>query len=161
MNTTKAFTCFANSVSRYAGRPVTFLACVAGVLLWGLFGPAAHYSETWQLVINTSTTIITFLMVFLIQNTQNRDNAALQAKLDELIRVGDAKNRFIGIERLTDRELQEILDGFSTEELKPTVKNEIVKRSATRKTAKRQGGATRRLRATDAKAVNRAPAKKT
>ena len=67
------------------------------------------FSETWQLVINTSTTIITFLMVFLIQNTQNRDNAALHAKLDELIRVGDSDNKFIGIEHLTDQELEVIL----------------------------------------------------
>jgi low affinity Fe/Cu permease len=67
------------------------------------------FSDTWQLVINTGTTIVTFLMVFLIQNTQNRDNAALQAKLDELIRVSKAKNKFIGIEHLSDKELEQIL----------------------------------------------------
>src|SRR5690349_4392806 len=130
MDASKAFTCFANVVSRNAGRPITFLACVAGVLVWAMFGPAARYSETWQLIINTSTTIVTFLMVFLIQNTQNRDNAAIQAKLDELIRVSNAKNRFIGIEKLTDRELDEILASFENEVLSPRVKSEIVKRTA-------------------------------
>jgi low affinity Fe/Cu permease len=75
------------------------------VVGWALTGPAFHYSEDWQLVINTSTTIITFLMVFLIQNSQNRDGSAIQAKLDELIRSSDAENEFMGIEKLTDAEL--------------------------------------------------------
>ena len=110
MNSTKAFTDFANMVSRNAGRPVTFLACLVGVAAWALFGPAAGFSETWQLVVNTATTIVTFLMVFLIQNTQNRDAAAMQAKLDELVyATRTARNRFIGIEHLTDTELGEIL----------------------------------------------------
>ena len=109
MDMTKAFTAFANVVSRNAGRPITFMLCLAGVVVWAICGPAAKFSETWQLVINTSTTIITFLMVFLIQNTQNRDNAALQAKLDELIRaVEGARNQFIGIEHLTDQELEKL-----------------------------------------------------
>ena len=110
MSINRAFTQFANVVSRVAGRSWAFIACILFVLVWAATGPVFGFSDTWQLVINTSTTIITFLMVFLIQNTQNRDNAALQAKLDELIRISEAENRYIGIERLTDRELEGILD---------------------------------------------------
>jgi low affinity Fe/Cu permease len=77
------------------------------VLVWAACGPIFGFSDTWQLVINTGTTIVTFLMVFLIQNTQNRDGAAIQAKLDELIRVGAASNKFIGIEHLTLEEVDE------------------------------------------------------
>ena len=106
----KLFTRFANKVSEWVGSPYAFIACVIFVLAWALTGPMFGFSDTWQLVINTSTTIITFLMVFLIQNTQNRDNGALHAKLDELIRaMVDADNEFIGIEHLTDKELKEIL----------------------------------------------------
>jgi low affinity Fe/Cu permease len=104
-----AFSQAASVVSRLTGRPFTFLLCCTIVVVWGVTGPMFGYSDTWQLVINTGTTIITFLMVFLIQNTQNRDNAALQAKLDELIRVTNAKNSFIGIEHLSDDELEDIL----------------------------------------------------
>jgi low affinity Fe/Cu permease len=103
------FTKVASGVSRWTGRPIVFLACVMIVIVWAVSGPVFKFSDTWQLVINTGTTIVTFLMVFLIQNTQNRDNAALQAKLDELIRSSTAKNRFIGIEHLTDAELEDIL----------------------------------------------------
>jgi low affinity Fe/Cu permease len=99
----------ASAVSRWTGRPLVFFVCCATVLAWASTGPLFGYSDTWQLVINTGTTIVTFLMVFLIQNTQNRDNAALQAKLDELIRASKAKNDFIGIEHLSDHELEEIL----------------------------------------------------
>ena len=106
----KLFTKFANAVSEAAGSPFAFLACILFVSLWAISGPLFGFSDTWQLVINTSTTIITFLMVFLIQNTQNRDNGAIHAKLDELIRaVTDADNEFIGIEHLTDQELKLIL----------------------------------------------------
>ncbi|QMW23877.1 low affinity iron permease family protein [Sandaracinobacteroides saxicola] len=89
----------ASSVAHVAGKPATFGLCCLLILGWAVLGPPLHYSENWQLVINTGTTIITFLMVFLIQNTQNRDSAALHAKLDEIIHALDkAENRFIGIE---------------------------------------------------------------
>jgi low affinity Fe/Cu permease len=106
----KSFTKFANAVAEWTGSPFAFIACVVFVAVWAITGPMFGFSDTWQLVINTSTTIITFLMVFLIQNTQNRDNGALHAKLDELIRaMVDADNEFIGIEHLTDHELKIIL----------------------------------------------------
>jgi low affinity Fe/Cu permease len=102
----KLFARFANATAKATGSPVAFLLCVVAVLIWAITGPIFKFSETWQLVINTGTTITTFLMVFLIQNTQNRDGAAVQAKLDELIRASDAKNEFMGIEKLTDKELE-------------------------------------------------------
>jgi low affinity Fe/Cu permease len=104
----KHFTKIANKVAYAAGKPVTFIACCAVIFVWALTGPLMGFSDTWQLIINTSTTIITFLMVFLIQNTQNRDGAALQVKLDELILVSRGKNQFIGIEHLTEAEVEEI-----------------------------------------------------
>jgi low affinity Fe/Cu permease len=103
----RMFNRMAESVARATGRPWAFTICVAAVVLWAVTGPAFNFSETWQLIINTGTTIVTFLMVFLIQNTQNRDGAAIQAKLDELIRSGDGKNAFIGIEHLTEAEVEE------------------------------------------------------
>jgi low affinity Fe/Cu permease len=107
---TRAFTGFAATVSKWTGRPLAFILCCAIVILWAASGPLFGFSDTWQLVINTTTTIVTFLMVFLIQNTQNRDNAAIQAKLDEIIRTSDSDNKFIGIEHLTDEELERILE---------------------------------------------------
>src|SRR6476620_1470149 len=105
------FARFANVTSRLAGRPWTFILCVVVVLMWAVTGPLFGFSQTWQLVINTGTTIVTFLMVFLIQNTQNRDGAAMQAKLDELLHaVSKADERFIGIEHLTERDLDHILE---------------------------------------------------
>lgn len=105
----RIFTGFANSVARTAGRPVTFVLCCLLIVVWALSGPVFGFSDTWQLVINTGTTIITFLMVFLIQNTQNRDGAAIQTKLDELIRALEGPNNaFVGIEHLTDEELDAI-----------------------------------------------------
>ena len=97
----------AGAVARLAGRPAAFMACCSIVLVWAVSGPVFGFSDTWQLIINTGTTIITFLMVFLIQNTQNRDGAAVQAKLDELIRVSRGKNDFIGIEHLSEAEVEE------------------------------------------------------
>ncbi|MCO6417967.1 low affinity iron permease family protein [Siccirubricoccus sp. KC 17139] len=108
MSISKAFTACANAVAHATGRPLTFVICVLVVLAWAITGPLFGFSDTWQLIINTGTTIVTFLMVFLIQNTQNRDSAAIQAKLDELIRTSAAQNAFIGIERLTEEELAEI-----------------------------------------------------
>jgi low affinity Fe/Cu permease len=102
------FTNFASYVAKLCGRPATFATAVLIVIVWALCGPYFKYSDTWQLVINTGTTIVTFLMVFLIQNTQNRDGAAIQTKLDELIRASAAQNRYIGIERLTDEELEDL-----------------------------------------------------
>ena len=104
-----SFERLANRVSTAAGRPRAFLIALAIVVVWGLSGPIFHWSDTWQLVINTGTTIVTFLMVFLIQNAQNRDASAIQAKLDELIRAGRARNEFIGIEHLTEVDLLGLL----------------------------------------------------
>ena len=104
----KLFTRIANYVAHLAGLPSTFAVCVLIIVAWGASGPMFGFSDTWQLIINTGTTIVTFLMVFLIQNTQNRDGTAIQTKLDELIRVGKAHNTFIGIEHLTEAEVEEI-----------------------------------------------------
>ncbi len=108
MSMDKFFANMANRVSHWAGSPAIFVLALGSVVIWAVSGPFFHFSDTWELVINTGTTIVTFLMVFLIQNTQNRDSAAMHAKLDELIRVGRAQNRFIGIEHLTDKELETI-----------------------------------------------------
>ena len=103
------FVRFANWTARAAGRPQTFVLACAIIVGWALTGPLFDYSDTWQLVINTSTTIITFLMVFVIQNTQNRDSKATQIKLDELIRVTKrARNVLLDLEELDDKTLQEL-----------------------------------------------------
>ena len=101
----------ANAISKAMGRPFTFVICVLLVVIWGASGPMFRFSDTWQLVINTGTTIVTFLMVFLIQNSQNREGQAVQAKLDELIRaLQDAQNSFIGLERRTEKEIASMRD---------------------------------------------------
>ncbi len=103
----------ASKVSTIVGLPQTFLFALGVVILWAVAGPAFNYSDTWQLVINTSTTIVTFLMVFLIQNTQNRDAKAVHLKLDELIRsTKTARNVFVDLEKLTDDELDELEKDF-------------------------------------------------
>ena len=104
----KLFARIANQTSQIAGRASTFVLALTVVVAWAIAGPIFQYSDTWQLVINTGTTIITFLMVFLIQSSQNRDGAALQVKLDELIRASAAKNSFVGIEHLTEEELEKL-----------------------------------------------------
>src|SRR3982751_3077465 len=104
----RLFTRIASAIATLAGQPLAFLLAVTIILVWGVSGPLFNYSNTWQLVINTGTTIVTFLMVFLIQNSQNRDGAAIQVKLNELIRVSTAQNSFVGVEHLTDREIEEI-----------------------------------------------------
>jgi low affinity Fe/Cu permease len=94
----RIFTRIASLIAGWAGQPIAFLLAMSTIVVWAVTGPIFKFSDTWQLVINTGTTIVTFLMVFLIQNSQNRDAAAMQAKLDELIRAVDkARNPFIGI----------------------------------------------------------------
>jgi low affinity Fe/Cu permease len=103
----EGFAVFAQQTSRITGRPATFLLAVLVVLIWAVTGPLFGFSDTWQLVINTGTTIVTFLMVFLIQNTQNRDTMAIQLKLSELILAMEGvPNKFATIEDLTDEDLQ-------------------------------------------------------
>jgi low affinity Fe/Cu permease len=100
--------------SRQCGRASTFIVACVTIIVWAVTGPVFHYSDTWQLVINTGTTIVTFLMVFLIQNTQNRDMSALHLKLDELIRVNeDARNKLLNLEDLTEEELDKIKGTFA------------------------------------------------
>jgi low affinity Fe/Cu permease len=106
----RTFADIATAIAHQSGRPITFLLAAFIIIAWAVTGPIFHYSDTWQLIINTGTTIITFLMVFIIQNTQNRDSAAVQAKLDELIRVSRAQNTLIGIEHLTQDEISDIAD---------------------------------------------------
>jgi low affinity Fe/Cu permease len=108
MSLSRSFSNFAEHVAHATGKPITFALCVVVVIVWAVTGPFFHFSDAWQLVINTGTTIVTFLMVFLIQNTQNRDGAAIQTKLDELIRTSAAQNAYIGIEHLTEEELDEL-----------------------------------------------------
>ena len=112
----RIFTWFAGRISAMAGQPLAFVVAFALIVVWAVTGPLFAYSDTWQLVINTTTTIVTFLMVFLIQNSQNRDAAAMQAKLDELLRaVGKARGAFIGIEHLTDAEIETIREALERE----------------------------------------------
>ncbi|MCS3742159.1 low affinity iron permease family protein [Rhizobium sp. BK661] len=104
----KIFSKFSTVISEVSGKPATFVAAVFLVVVWAASGPLFGFSENWQLVINTGTTIITFLMVFVLQNSQNRDGKALQAKLDELILTSQAQNKFVGIEKLDEQELREL-----------------------------------------------------
>ena len=110
---TSWFTRFAKTASRTTGRPITFIIAVGVIVLWAITGPLFDFSDTWQLVINTGTTIITFLMVFLIQNTQNRDSEALQIKLDELLRtMENAHTVLLDLEELDDEELAAIRQDY-------------------------------------------------
>jgi len=110
------FTLVASRIAFAAGQPAAFIVAVLIIAGWGITGPLFAWSDTWQLVVNTGTTIATFLMVFLIQNSQNRDAAAMQAKLDELIRATrGARNEFVGIEHLTDHEIEAIRSALEHE----------------------------------------------
>jgi low affinity Fe/Cu permease len=104
---------FANKTSEIVGSPWAFIAAVAIIVVWGVTGPIFGFSDTWQLVINTGTTIITFLMVFLIQNTQNRDAKAIHLKLDELLRgVEGARTSMVDLEDLSDEDLKKLQEDF-------------------------------------------------
>ena len=110
---TSLFTRFAKWTACHTGKPITFITAVTIVIIWGTTGPLFGFSDTWQLVINTGTTIITFLMVFLIQNTQNRDSEAMQVKLDEIIRsIKGAGNEFLDLENLDEKDLDEIREKY-------------------------------------------------
>jgi low affinity Fe/Cu permease len=101
--------------AQQCGRPHTFIGAIIIILVWGASGPAFRYSDTWQLIINTGTTIITFLMVFLIQNTQNRDTTAIQLKLDELIRANEnARNQMLKLEDLTENQIKQLRENFAS-----------------------------------------------
>lgn len=118
------FSRFATSSSNMLGSRWAFVVAIATVVLWAACGPFFHYSETWQLVINTGTTIVTFLMVFLIQNTQNRDSRAINLKLDELICAIDAaKDQMVNIEHLSDEELDKIAARYENVRMRLDVKN--------------------------------------
>ena len=112
----RMFTAIATKIASAAGEPLTFIVALLLIVGWALSGPVFGYSDTWQLVVNTATTVVTFLMVFLIQNSQNRDGAAMQAKLDELLRaITKARGQFIGIEHLTDRQIERIRAALENE----------------------------------------------
>jgi low affinity Fe/Cu permease len=109
------FAQFCQALSNWAGSSKTFLTAVVLIVVWALTGPYFHYNDTWQLIINTSTTIITFLMVFLIQNTQNRDNDILHLKIDELIRATrEAQNASLGLDKMGSRELRKLRKQYSS-----------------------------------------------
>jgi low affinity Fe/Cu permease len=125
----RVFSEVAQRTSREVGRAWVFGLAIAFIVIWAVTGPIFNFSDTWQLVINTGTTIVTFLMVFLIQNAQNRDAAAIQVKLDELIRVSHAHNSFIGVEALSDEELEDIRSKYAAR-----TKLELAKQSGSTKT---------------------------
>ena len=109
-----SFRHFARKSSAVLGTAWAFIGALIIIAIWGLTGPVFHFSDTWQLIINTGTTIVTFLMVFLIQNTQNRDAKAMHLKLDELIRaIEGARNRLVDLEKLSDEELKQLEEQFT------------------------------------------------
>jgi low affinity Fe/Cu permease len=129
---TSWFTRFAQRCAHWSGQPVTFVAAVGLLVVWGITGPIFGFSDTWQLIINTSTTIVTFLMVFLIQNTQNRDTEALQIKLDELIRATRAANNsMLDLEKLEEADLDRIRADY--EQLAEKARSEITNRKSRRR----------------------------
>ena len=130
MTDTSLFTKFSHHVAHAAGRPLTFALACTGIVAWGISGPVFGFSQTWQLVVNTATTIITFLMVFVLQNTQNRDGEAIQAKLDELIRASKAQNDFIGAERLSEKELHQLREMYAEHAAKKAARTSADETSA-------------------------------
>ena len=115
------FVHFAQWVSHATGRPIAFLLALASIVVWAMLGPLFGFSDTWQLVINTATTIITFLMVFVIQNTQNRDTAAMHIKIDELIRVTQkARNVLLDLEELDDATLEQLHQDYEKLRARPS-----------------------------------------
>lgn len=113
MYSDRLFAAISSSVAKIAGRPLAFSLAALIVALWAIGGPLLHYSDTWQLIMNTISSIVTFLMVFLIQNTQDRDSEAMHAKLDTLIAaIEEADKRYIGIERLPDTEIEQVRSKF-------------------------------------------------
>ncbi len=126
---TSFFTRFAKATARKTGQPTAFMMALAVIIIWLITGPMFKFGDTWQLVINTGTTIVTFLMVFLIQNTQNRDSMALQVKLDELIRAMDgAHNALLDLEELDEKELDVIR--FNYENLAKQARNDLRKNTS-------------------------------
>ncbi|MDD5147734.1 MAG: low affinity iron permease family protein [Candidatus Daviesbacteria bacterium] len=124
-------------ISSVAGSPTAFVVAIAIIIIWGVSGPIFSFSDTWQLIINTSTTIVTFLMVFLIQNTQNRDSKAIQIKLDELLRgVKGARTGLVDIEDVPDEELEKLYNEFK--ELHVHYSRELVKRGKIIKTSEKE-----------------------
>lgn len=112
----RIFTSIAGKCAHWMGQPATFIISTLLIVLWAISGPLLNYSDTWQLIVNTATTVLTFLAVFLIQNSQNRDGAAMQAKLDEILRALEhAREEFVGIEHLTDNEIGKIRDALEAD----------------------------------------------
>jgi low affinity Fe/Cu permease len=129
MSQRSLFSRFSHAVSHVAGRPITFACALLLIVVWAVSGPVFGYSETWQLVVNTATTIITFLMVFVLQNSQNRDGEAVQAKLDELIyALEKADNKFVGAEQLSDKDLHTLREKLTAQAEKAT--RELERRKA-------------------------------
>ena len=128
------FEALSSAVTRWTGGTSAFATAVGIILVWAVTGPIFRFSDTWQLIINTGTTIVTFLMVFLIQNSQNRDGAAMQAKLDELLRaLTGARDQFIGIEHLTDQQIELVRAALEKKagELKSKAKTDARKKGKT------------------------------
>lgn len=138
-NVSELFSQFARKTSNWSGRPLAFALALAMIVVWAMTGPMFHFGETWQLVINTGTTIITFLMVFLLQNAQARDTCAIQTKLDELIlKNRSADNRFVGLEKLSDQELAKLEDRVIAAASKRQVKRSTAKSPAVKRAKAKQ-----------------------
>ena len=121
------FRLYANRIADKVGSPGAFALGLMVVIIWAVTGPLYHYSDTWQLVINSGTSIVTFLMVFLIQNTQNRDAQAMQLKLNELIRASTARNIMVDLENCSEEEIREIKEEFANIRAKISAKRELTR----------------------------------